>query len=272
MHHLSPLIRGMAELSTVSSTTPPPESLGLNTGKGFPRPSEGPRSRPAQQWLQSQLRADQQSRKHVLHLPSAQQREVSPFWICSRADAEGDLSTEPSLMPSHHHTLRRNPDEKKRRRRWHRGQEKLKPPLLSVQLGKWNLWCSVPAVPEQCELSPLPDRGNERKIKKKKSKKRRTLQEACCCCRKNRYQIKKLCLKTVHMPAPGDFKYLWFATFLIFKISRDAVSRTWCKLMPCLTWMWLVIHCSGGKGKAGSLKGSWGSHLTAGLMGLFTVP
>lgn len=102
-----------------------------------------------------------------------------------------------------------------------------------------------------------------------KKNEKKNFADACCCCRKNRYQIKKLCLKTVHMPAPGDFKYLWFATFLIFKISRDAVCRTWCKLIPCLTWMWLVIRCSGGKGKAGSLKGSWGSHLAAEADGVF---
>lgn len=76
---------------------------------------------------------------------------------------------------------------------------------------------------------------------------------------KNRYQIKKVCLKTVHMPAPGDFKYLWFATFLIFKSSRDAVCRMWCEHIPCLTWLWLVNCCSSGKGKEGSHKGFSGS-------------
>ena len=92
-----------------------------------------------------------------------------------------------------------------------------------------------------------------------KKKEKRTLQEACCCYGKNRHQIKKVCLKTVHMPAPGDFKYLWFATFLIFKSSRDAAHRIWCEHIPCLTWTWLVNRCSSGKGKAGSQKGSWGS-------------
>lgn len=111
-----------------------------------------------------------------------------------------------------------------------------------------------------CQSNVKLSAAREGKWKKNEKK---NFADACCCCRKNRYQIKKLCLKTVHMPAPGDFKYLWFATFLIFKISRDAVCRTWCKLIPCLTWMWLVIHCSGGKGKAGPLKGSWGSHLAA---------
>lgn len=94
---------------------------------------------------------------------------------------------------------------------------------------------------------------------KKNKKENRTLQEACCYYRKNRYQIKKVCLKTVHMPAPGDFKYLWFATFLIFKSSGDAACRIWCEHIPCLTRLWLVNRCSSGKGKAGLNEGFRGS-------------
>lgn len=70
MHHLSPLIRAVPELSTASSTTPPPpETLGLNTGKRFPHPSEGPRSRSCRS-CSPRLRADQQGRQHVLSCTS----------------------------------------------------------------------------------------------------------------------------------------------------------------------------------------------------------
>lgn len=88
--------------------------------------------------------------------------------------------------------------------------------------------------------------------------------------KKHRYQIKKVCLKTVHMPAPGDFKYLWFATFLIFKRSRDAAHRIWCKYSPCLTWLWLVNCSSSGEENADSNESE--AHLAAGLMFFFPIP
>lgn len=196
----------------------------------------------------------------VLHLLSAQQKEISPFQTCSCAAAEGDLATE---HPSCHQITTHLGKIQTRRKAERRG--------TGVRIG----WSSSPVCAAgQMEFVmfcfccaramwnfPLPEKGNGRKMKENKQE-NKPLQGACCCCRKNRYQIKNLCLKTVHMPAPGDFKYLWFATFLIFKISRDAVSRTGCKLIPCLTWMWLVTcNCSGGKGTAASLKGSWGSYL-----------
>lgn len=130
------------------------------------------------------------------------------------------------------------------------GQERLQSHLLSAQLGNGICDALLLLCQSNVKLSAAREgKGGEK----------RTLREARCCYRKNRYQIKKVCLKTVHMPAPGDFKYLWFATFLIFKSSRDAVCRMWCEHIPCLTWLWLVNCCSSGKGKAGSHKGFSGS-------------
>lgn len=145
-------------------------------------------------------------------------------------------------------TLEQNPDKKKSRKRRWRGQERLQSHLQSVQ---WYLWCSVATVPEQHETfcCQRRERGGGRV----------PCERLVAVTEKNRYQIKKVCLKTVHMPAPGDFKYLWFTTFLIFKSSRDAARRIWCEHIPCLTWLWLVNSWSSGKGKAGSHKGFWSS-------------
>lgn len=112
------------------------------------------------------------------------------------------------------------------------GLERLQSNLQSVQLGSGICDGSIAALQEQretfcCQRRENGGKKNKQQQKKTKTKKEResTLQEACCCYRKNRYQIKKVCLKTVHMPAPGDFKYLWFATFLIFQSCRDAACR-----------------------------------------------
>lgn len=197
----------------------------------------------------------------VLHLLSAQQKEISPFQTCSCAAAEGDLATE--HPPCHQITTHLGKIQM--RRKAERGGTGVRigwssSPVCAAGQMEFVMFCFCCA--RAMWNFPLPEKGNGRK-KKENKQENKPLQGACCCCRKNRYQIKNLCLKTVHMPAPGDLKYLWFATFLIFKISRDVVSRTGCKLIPCLTWMWLVTcNCSGGKGTAASLKGSWGSHLT----------
>lgn len=155
--------------------------------------------------------------------------------------------------PSDHLTLEQNPDKKTKKRKKEAasgsGGFSLTSCLCGWAVGFVMLCCCCARTTWNL---PLPDTGEEKKRK-------RTLQEVCCYYRKNRYRIKKVCLKTVHMPAPGDFKYLWFATFLIFKRSGNAVCRIWCEHIPCLTWLWLVNRCSSGKGKAGSHEGFRGS-------------
>ena len=71
---------------------------------------------------------------------------------------------------------------------------------------------------------------------KEKDKKREPYERPVAITEKNRYQIKKVCLKTVHMPAPGDFKYLWFATFLIFEFQGCCTQNMmWAYLMSDMT-------------------------------------
>jgi len=115
---------------------------------------------------------------------------------------------------------------------------------------------------------PLPERGKSGKQRRKNlARGVLVLQE-----KKNpptRNLIKKVCLKTVHMPAPGYFKYLWCATYLIFRSTRDAAHRTWCECTLCLTRLWLVNHCSCQKEKADPRQGCE-AHLAAGLM-LFSL-
>lgn len=88
----------------------------------------------------------------------------------------------------------------------------------------WDYQCPFVAVLEQRETLCC-QKGERKKEEKKKTTHNLARGMLLLQKKKHRYQIKKVCLKTVHMPAPGDFKYLWFATFLIFKRSRDAAHR-----------------------------------------------
>lgn len=55
----------------------------------------------------------------------------------------------------------------------------------------------------------------------------------------------------VHMPAPGDFKYLYLTTFLIFKSSRNAALRIWEQHSHPRQGSWSCKNNSGSKRDGG---------------------